>query len=40
MAASFPKVTVLIPPEVVFTGMIICELLDTRIFGLIFEGSW
>ena len=34
MAASFPKVTVLISPEVLFTRMIFCELLDTRIFGL------
>ena len=41
MAASFPIVTVLISPE---WGSIyrndFCELLDTRIFGLVFEGSW
>ena len=30
MAASFSNVTVLISPEVLFTGMIFCELLDTR----------
>ena len=52
MAASFPSVTVLISPEVVFTGMnsvnyLIREYLvwsvnycDSRIFDLIFEGSW
>ena len=39
MAASFFNVTVLISPEVLFTGMIYMNF-DTRIFGLVFEGSW
>ena len=40
MAASFPSVTVLISPEVLFTGNEFCELLDSKIFGLVFEGCW
>ena len=39
MAASFPKVTVLISPVSRIYRNKFCELLDSRIFSLIFEGS-
>ena len=35
-----PSVTVLISPEIRIYRNEFCELLDTRIFGLVFEGSW
>ena len=40
MAASFPIVTVLISPEVVFSGTYSVNYFRTIKFGLVFEGDW